>query len=83
MAVVAFNVTPAPPFIDGFVRGPTLGGVTFVNRVIDTLAGGAGPTAFVRWVTSDPDPAGTSYPAGNGTFGVDTSDYCVESRIIG
>ncbi len=47
---------------------------TFVNRVYDTSAAG-----FVRWSsTTSPDSAGASYP-GPGTFGVDTSDYCVET----
>ena len=46
----------------------------FVNRVYDTGAGD-----FVRWETFDsPDPTGTSYP-GPGTFGVNTSDYAIES----
>lgn len=53
------------------------GGVTIVNRVYDTVAGG-----FVRWRTSEEDSAGASYP-GPGTFGVDTSDYCIEARIAG
>jgi hypothetical protein len=46
---------------------------TVVNRVWDTVAAG-----FVRWVTSQIDSAGSSYP-GPGTFGVDTSDYVVET----
>jgi len=47
--------------------------VTSTNRVYDTAASG-----FVRWdTTTGPDSAGASYP-GPGTFGVDTSDYCVE-----
>ena len=46
--------------------------VKFVNRVFDSVA-----AALVSWTTDDaPDPTGTSYP-GPGTFGVDTSDYCV------
>ena len=48
--------------------------VTYVNRVFDTVA-----ADFVRWNTFDaPDPGGQQYP-GPGTFGVQTSDYCVES----
>jgi hypothetical protein len=48
--------------------------VTYVNRVWDTLAG----PGFVRWETIDAaDPTGISYP-GPGTFGVHTSDYCIE-----
>lgn len=46
---------------------------TVVNRVWDTVAGD-----FVRWVTAGADSAGASYP-GPGTFGVDTSDYVVET----
>lgn len=46
---------------------------TVVNRVWDTVAAG-----FVRWVTSAIDSAGAFYP-GPGTFGVDTSDYVVET----
>lgn len=45
----------------------------FTNRVWDTVAGG-----FVRWTGNAPDPTGLSYP-GPGTFGVHTSDYCIES----
>lgn len=63
------------------VPGTIIGGgggapttITFVNRVWDVQAG----PGFVRWETIDAaDPAGTSYP-GPGTFGVDTSDYCIE-----
>jgi hypothetical protein len=46
---------------------------TVVNRVWDTVA-----ADFVRWSTSEIDSAGASYP-GPGTFGVDTSDYVVET----
>jgi len=46
---------------------------TLVNRVWDTIA-----ADFVRWVTSAIDSAGAFYP-GPGTFGVDTSDYVVET----
>lgn len=46
---------------------------TVTNRVWDTVAGD-----FVRWVTGAIDSAGASYP-GPGTFGVDTSDYVVET----
>lgn len=42
------------------------------NRVYDTTAG-----SFVIWTSVDsPDSTGTSYP-GPGTFGVNTSDYCL------
>jgi len=44
----------------------------YLNRVWDTVAGG-----FVSWRTGDPDATGSLYP-GPGSFGVDTSDYCVE-----
>lgn len=44
-----------------------------VNRVWDTVA-----ADFVRWVTSAIDSTGTFYP-GPGTFGVDTSDFVVET----
>ena len=48
--------------------------ITYTNRVWDTQAG----PGFVRWDTVDAsDPAGVSYP-GPGTFGVHTSDFCVE-----
>lgn len=47
---------------------------TYVNRVFDTVA-----ATFVRWeTTTQPDALGTQYP-GPGVFGVDTSDYCVET----
>lgn len=56
--------------------GGTTGGVTYVNRVFDTVANG-----FVRWnSTTTPDTGGTSYP-GPGTFGVDTSDYCIDAKL--
>lgn len=56
------------------------GAVVYYNRVFDTqetsvFAGGN----FVTWVTSEPDPTGAEYP-GPGTFGVHTSDYCVEQK---
>ena len=44
-----------------------------VNRVWDTVVAG-----FVRWVTGIIDSSGSSYP-GPGVFGVDTSDYVVET----
>lgn len=45
---------------------------TYINRVYDTVAG-----SFVTWITlGSADSAGTSYP-GPGTFGVNTSDYCI------
>lgn len=43
------------------------------NRVFDSVAG-----TFVRWSQSLVDSSGAFYP-GPGTFGVDTSDYCVEA----
>lgn len=45
----------------------------YINRVYDSVAGD-----FVRWGTPIPDTAGTFYP-GPGSFGGDTSDYCIES----
>jgi hypothetical protein len=59
-----------------FIEVPQEGGgstQTVVNRVWDTVA-----ADFVRWSTSEIDSAGGSYP-GPGTFGVDTSDYVVET----
>lgn len=53
------------------IRGEA-GSVT--NRVWDTVAAG-----FVRWITATEDSVGASYP-GPGTFGSDTSDFCIESR---
>jgi hypothetical protein len=51
--------------------------ITYTNRVWDTQAG----PAYVRWDTiDDSDPTGVSYP-GPGTFGVHTSDYCVEYLV--
>jgi len=51
--------------------------VTYVNRVWDSVAG----PAFVRWTTTNAaDPTGAAYP-GPGTFGIHTSDYCVESKF--
>lgn len=45
----------------------------YINRVYDTVA-----SSFVRWdTTPTPDTTGASYP-GPGTWGVNTSDYCVE-----
>ena len=43
------------------------------NRVWDTVAG-----TFVRWSTALIDTSGESYP-GPGTFGVDTSNFVVET----
>lgn len=45
----------------------------YTNRVWDTQAG----PGYVRWETGYVDSAGNQYP-GPGTFGVHTSDYCVE-----
>jgi hypothetical protein len=47
--------------------------MTYVNRVWDTVAAG-----FVRWRTNAPDEDGLFYP-GPGSFGANTSDYCIES----
>jgi hypothetical protein len=44
----------------------------FVHRVWDTVAAG-----FVSWRVGVPDPTGIYYP-GPGTFGVNTSDLCIE-----
>lgn len=55
------------------MTGPGGAQRSYVNRVRDSVAGD-----FVRWVTSEVDSAGASYP-GPGTFGVDTSDFVVET----
>lgn len=55
---------------DVFVQRPIQ---SVVNRVWDTVA-----ADFVRWSTDDIDSSGNFYP-GPGTFGVDTSDYVVET----
>lgn len=44
-----------------------------INRVWDSVAGD-----YVRWSTNAIDSDGDSYP-GPGTFGVDTSDFTVET----
>lgn len=49
--------------------------ITYVNRVFDDVA-----NDFVRWETSSPDSTGASYP-GPDSF-VNTSDYCIESRLV-
>lgn len=46
---------------------------TVINRVWDTVAGD-----FVRWATAEIDSGGSLYP-GPGVFGVNTSDYVVET----
>ena len=57
------------------VAYPLAGGVAaeYVNTVWDTVAG-----AFVKWRTFYIDNGGQEYP-GPGTFGVNTSDFAVES----
>jgi hypothetical protein len=50
--------------------------MSVLNRVWDTQAG----PGFVSWKTTSPDEGGTHYP-GPGTFGVHTSDYCVEAEV--
>ena len=74
---------------DGFmgewlpVRGPvsTTTQISYVNRVWSLNSDGANTPGFVRWTTEAEDSAGASYPASRGAFGVDTSDYCIESRV--
>lgn len=64
---------PAIPLTELVVYAAAGAVAYYTNRVYDTVAAG-----FVRWTTTPlPDPTGASYP-GPGTFGVDTSDYCVE-----
>lgn len=46
------------------------------NRVWDTMNG----PGFQYWESEFPDTAGNLYP-GPGTFGVDTSDFCVVSEL--
>lgn len=54
---------------------------TCVNRVLYVDSQNPGPPIYVRWETSpDSDPTGAEYP-GPGTFGVDTSDYCIEAIL--
>lgn len=49
----------------------------YINRVRDSVAGG-----FVQWSSTPlPDTTGVKYP-GPGVFGVNTSDYCVEKRVV-
>jgi hypothetical protein len=50
--------------------------IQYRNRVLDSQS-----SSYIRWITSEPDTAGTSYP-GPGVFGVDTSDYCIEKVIV-
>lgn len=71
------NLISTEPVYDG-LRVPLAGPYeTYVNRVWDTVAGGQ-----VAWATSyGPDTTGQDYP-GPGTFGVQTSDYCVERLSI-
>jgi hypothetical protein len=66
------GLTDPGPILVGVVAEPA---PPLTNRVWDTQAG----PGFVRWDTTDPDPGGASYP-GPGTYGVHTSDYCVEYR---
>lgn len=91
MADVPMGIVSVPPITNATLErtvpgaytlpGTIIGGepaapaAPVINRVWDVQAG----PGFVRWETTDPDPTGTSYP-GPGTFGVDTSDYCIEYR---
>lgn len=50
---------------------------SYVNRVWDSVA-----NDFVRWTSSQADSSGSFYP-GPGTFGVDTSDFVVETVQYG
>lgn len=69
----SIRYNPRPGGIADFTGGSVA--YTYVNRVWDAFSGGE----FVRWETSPaPDTLGANYP-GPGTFGVDTSDYCVET----
>lgn len=57
--------------------------IVYYNRVFDTQDTGVYAAGnFVTWVTTSADPTGAEYP-GPGTFGVHTSDYCVEARVAG
>lgn len=71
---VLLELAHSSPNLELFAFGGGAADVTYyVNRVFDTVAVG-----FVRWTTATtPDPTGTFYP-GPGTFGVNTSDYCIE-----
>lgn len=75
-AVETNDITDGPYMDAEYVA---LGGPyeVYVNRVWDTVQGG-----HVAWTTvAAADVAGAEYP-GPGTFGVDTSDYCVERLSI-
>ena len=48
----------------------------FTNRVWDDQEPG-----FIRWITSSADTLGAYYP-GPGSFGVNTSGYCIESEKL-
>jgi len=79
MATLAFVVRTVsvtalePDPIEVFDLFPPSTGVTYVNRIWQL-----NDMEFVRWETvGAADPTGASYP-GAGTFGIDTSDYCVE-----
>jgi hypothetical protein len=66
---VVFTLKPTPG--DPNQLPPPPG--TYSNRVWDSEAG-----KLVSWGSS-PDPTGESYP-GPGTFGQQTSDYCIVRR---
>ncbi len=51
---------------------------TFLNKVWDTVDG-----AWVMWESDYPDLGGVEYPVGHGTFGIDTSNYCVVVVVHG
>ena len=57
---------------------PSVSGTFYINRVWDTSVAGTDKTHY--WTTSgSPDSTGASYD-GPGTWGVTTSDYCVEAE---
>ena len=60
------------------VAEPLAGGVTalYENKVWDTIGGGG----YVTWTTFYQDIGGQEYP-GPGIFGVNTSNYVVQSVI--
>lgn len=51
--------------------------MSVINRVWDTMNG----PGFQRWTTDEAQPFGEQYP-GPGTYGVDTSDHCVEREVV-
>jgi hypothetical protein len=58
---------------------PRVGAVSkkYLNKVWDAVAGD-----WVLWLTDYPDPAGGHYE-GPGEYGVDTSDYRMETVVYG